>query len=385
MSDMDSGTQSAPKLTDEIILEAISRLHHRLGKVELITTRNLRVELGRGSYSRIGPVLRRWQEEQLAQAEPDSTIPSQVHKSANELLHEIWKAAQSNAALHLAKDRALVTEWLRDRGEAQAAVELENAHLSGQLEAMTSTAQQNLQEKVLLESRLQELAGQLAASSREALVNQERVDQLTEQLRQLQSRHDKKSELFRELSAELTRTTTLLNESKAQQAATAEKLTDKESELVELHDVIGARLHDLQQAQKTIEQQTSQIERLTGELETQKGALVASQHECISMSSQLQSLKKVEQQNQEQTVQIDTLQEKLVTGQLATQQLKNENANAQSELANLKNENAELRRQNQVAADKEKALLIQVAGLDARKQTLEQILMMKQEATGDAK
>lgn len=120
-----------PPLTDEHIIDTIMAMRENNEK---ITLRAVTARVGQGSYSRIGPVLRAWIEQNQPTATASYQPPAHVASELNELVLKLWVLAKQQSDIELQSERRHLQEQQDKYKEDLITLEMENSHFQQQYE-----------------------------------------------------------------------------------------------------------------------------------------------------------------------------------------------------------------------------------------------------------
>lgn len=98
-------------LTEQSITAIIKTLHASLGKVP--TNKEIREALGKGSFTQINPVLKRYKQKEEEKAQAAVEIPEKLSRYIHSALAEIWTTATQIATKALEEEKKSSRETLQ--------------------------------------------------------------------------------------------------------------------------------------------------------------------------------------------------------------------------------------------------------------------------------
>ncbi|MDE0131238.1 MAG: DNA-binding protein [bacterium] len=157
------------------IFEACERIAEEGGK---LTVRSLRDELGRGSFSELGPALREWKRSRAEQPPGGTPTPDAVSERGRELALQLWTLALGQSEERLEAER-------RALQEARSELEAERAEAERFADEMEAQMRQHEAKAATVERKAAETAQE--AAKREGWLK-ERLDRAQEEAREARSR-----------------------------------------------------------------------------------------------------------------------------------------------------------------------------------------------------
>ena len=154
------------------IFEACERIAEGGGK---LTVRSLRDELGRGSFSELGPALREWKRERARQPPAGAPVPDDVAERGRGLALQLWKLALAQSEERLAAERGALQEAREEleaeRSEAERFADEMEAQMrehAARAEAAGRKAAETAKDAAAREAWLKERLDKAQAEAREA-------------------------------------------------------------------------------------------------------------------------------------------------------------------------------------------------------------------------
>lgn len=371
------------KLTDDEIIQACEDIA-KTGRQP--TNKMIVKHLGRGSFSQTSPVLRAWLEKRKQYEQPtSSTVPAEVKELCAQLAPSLWAAAIEKAEFEMQAERRELASYRQDCDNTLIALETELGQLGAQYEERGNIIDDLQVSNDTLNGELADAKTELAliteryASSQaesEALkaelikvtdtlgeANQQIgslsiAKQLAEQsILQLQEEHRKADLLAGQLKAELTSS-----------QSEARKLNEDLSVTKHAHDELKSR-----------------FEAVSGSLQTTQAALQESQRQVILLG---QTLTQQQEQNEKLVAELQVTKEEkegfvsiINSRDISLALLGKDKDDLLASVAALKAEREELLSAIDTVKQQNQTLAIERAGLLAKIDAHEQLLIGKEGAS----
>ena len=276
-----------PVLTDEHIIDTIMAMRENNEK---LTLRDVRARLGQGSYSRIGPVLRAWVEQNQPTATASYQPPAHVASELNELVLKLWVLAKQQSDIELQSERRQL-KALQDRyREDLITLEMESSHFQQQYEDAKELADRHDLENRELNIQLTEIRLALSVkdndlkSTTRLLTEQKNetnavADQLITANNQIESYKSQLSKLSYDLNAEREINANLNNQ-----------LVASNSKFDALQHRYGEITEELRSTKLVLQQESHDKSVIENKLSLTQNALENEQRKGIGQEEQLHHL-----------------------------------------------------------------------------------------------
>lgn len=354
------------------VLFAIDELQSKNKKP---TQRNIREQIGGGSYSLISPVLNAWRKRQLLQSSvKGSDVPSAVLGNYEAFLSLVWHQAQQQADTFIAGQKVEMAAWMDSQAREYEKIESENDALNVSVKMQTRANAELRDQLETMTLKLAEIQGQLEAKAVEAESSAAQNELLRQQLSSLTSRYDTLQGVQSELRAENAAMRANLEEQERQVASLASRYGKATEENQELKTSLGRVASELQSSQDECRRTSAALEHLTNEHRTQQEALVASQRDCVVLETRLGEMESLKEQLKLSQLKAEALESAIGEGNMERQQLNNDNANLKQALASAAAKIDELSASLRSSQKDLNAALIDVAKLNARQETMAEMV-----------
>lgn len=276
-----------PVLTNEHIIDTIMAMRENNEK---ITLRAVTARVGQGSYSRIGPVLRAWVEQNQPAATASYQPPAHVASELNELVLKLWVLAKQQSDIELQSERRQLQALKDQYKEDLITLEMESRHFQQQYEdAQESANKHNLENRELIiqltdvKLELSVKDNDLKSATRLLMEQQNETNAVAEQLitanNQIEYYKSQLSKLSSDLHVEREINANLKNQ-----------LVTSNSKLDTLQHRYGEITEELRSAKLVLQQESHDKSAIENKLSLTQNALENEQRKGIGQEERLHHL-----------------------------------------------------------------------------------------------
>lgn len=371
------------KLTDDEIIQACEDIA-KTGRQP--TNKMIVKHLGRGSFSQTSPVLRAWLEKRKQHEQPTSTtVPADVKELCAQLAPSLWAAAIEKAEFSMQAERRELAMFRQDCDNTLIALETEFAQLSAQYEergniiddltVSSDTLKGDLvdakRELALMGERYASSQAESAALKAELMQVTDTLGDAQQQIGSLSIAKQLAEQSILQLQEDHRKADLLANQLNAE-------LASSQSEARKLNE-------DLSVAKHALDELKNRFEAVSVSLQTTQAALQESQRQVILLG---QTLTQQQDQNEKLVAELQVTKEEkegfasiINSRDISLALLGKDKDDLLASMAALKAEREELLSTIDTVKQQNQSLAIERAGLLAKIDAHEQLLIGKEGAT----